>query len=84
MMLASSYTSCELRMLSSAVSFPIFASSKELAGEGVIVIGLVCCAHSLYPGICSVLFSLGITSFSANHRLGLASINSAPGARTVS
>ena len=34
----------------------------------VMVIGLVCCAHSLYPGICSVLFSLGITSFSANHR----------------
>ena len=64
--------------------FPFFASSKELAGEGVIVIGLVCCAHSLYPGICSGLFSLGITSFSANHRLGLASINSAPGARIVS
>ena len=49
-----------------------FANSKELAGEGVIVI--VCCAYSLYPEICSVLFSLGITSFSANHRLGLAGI----------
>ena len=48
------------------------------------VIVIVCCTYSLYPGICSVLFSLGITSFSANHRLGLASINSAPGARTVS
>ena len=66
-------------MFSSSFSFPIFASSKELAGEGVIVIA--CCAYSLYPGICSVLFSLGITSFSANHRLGLASINSASGAR---
>ena len=56
----------------SAFSFLIFASSKELAGEGVIVI--VCCAYSLYPGIGSILFSLGITSFSVNHRPGLAGI----------
>jgi len=48
------------------------------------VIVIVCCAYSLYPGICSVLFSVGITSFSANHRLGLASINSASGARISS
>jgi len=41
-------------------------------------------AYSLYPEICSVLFSLGITSFSANHRLGLAGINSATGARIFS
>ena len=59
-------------------------SSEQLSNFAIAaVIVIVCCAYSLYPGICSVLFSLGITSFSANHRLGLASINSAPGARIV-
>ena len=53
------YTPCTIKRIPD-----IFTYNSSI----VIVIGLVCCAYSLYPGICSVLFSLGITSFSANHR----------------
>ena len=33
-----------------------------LRNRGIVIV-IVCCAYSLYPEICSILFSLGTTSF---------------------
>ena len=79
--IASRVVSYRIQLLSQLTSGLDFLHVYAMGHKRISVIVIVCCAYSLYPGICSVLFSLGITSFSANHRLGLASINNASGAR---